>query len=195
MKLIQSLIVLSMVAASPMQNASAGEFLQLNPYSAHIDGAASLSAGFGPNAGLSLPDGLTSSFAMGFVLPLPPEYTTGQRIRLGLAWHTDATTPCDASLRPNFLSVARFGQSHIVDGGIVSDPASGLSPEDGTTTLTAGAKNVTYLEVYEITPPDGTTALAPADVINFGLYRPADVLEDTCAGHLVIQGAAILLGD
>lgn len=190
MKLIHTLILLSAVAAGPVHNAFSAELLQLSPYSAYTEGGATFSDGFGPHAGLELPDGASSSFAMGFVLPLPPEYAAGQDIRVGIAWHTDAATPCDASLRPNFISVARFGKSHIIGSGA----STGLAPENGTSTITASETNVTYLKVYEITPPDGATTLVPGDVINFGLFRPTNATEDDCAGDLVIQHAAVLLG-
>jgi hypothetical protein len=190
MKRFFRLMVLSVLSFGLAQFACAAEFIQLNLYGAYTEGAAVTKDGFGKYAGLHLPDGASSEFELGFVLPLPPDYNAGERIRIGLAWHTDAATPCDAELRPNSISVARFGQPHI-QGGSAAD---GLAPEDGTSILAASLSDVTYLKIYEISPPDGTSTLGPGDVINFGLYRPNNGSQDDCAGDVVIQGAAVLLG-
>lgn len=190
MKRICSLIALFAVSFGQAQVTCADDFIQLNLYGAHTEGAAFTKDGFGANAGLRFPDGASSELELGFVLPLPPDYIAGDKIRIGLAWHTDAATPCDAELRPNSVSVARFGRTHI-QGGSAS---AGLAPQDGTSVLAATQTNVTYLKIYLITPPDGTTTLGPGDIVNFGLYRPTDGSQDNCAGDLVIQGAAVLLG-
>jgi len=177
-------------ALSAPQSLLAFEFASMNPAGAFLGGAAVYNGGFGQHAGIELPNGSsTSSFALGFVVP--DSYVPGQKLRVGVAWHTDAATPCDVTLRPNFLSVARFGQSHILG----PSATSGLAPADGDSTLAATASNVTALKVYTITSPDGTTSLQPFDVINFGLYRSPTAADDDCDGDLTIQGIGVLFGD
>lgn len=181
------LLVFGLTVGS-IEHASALEFIPVNPSGVFLDGSASFQTGFGANAGIRLPDGSLSSFALGIVLP--QSYTPGSPIRIGIAWHTNAVTPCTVDLRPNFISVARVGRAHIVGGGA----STGLSPATGSTILTASAMNVTNAVIYNITSPDGVTPLQAFDVINFGLFRPADAVGDTCAGNLVIQGIVIVVG-
>jgi hypothetical protein len=94
-------------------------------------------------------------------------------------------------LRPNFISVARRGQAHITGPGATT----GLAPVNGSSVIDIAATDTTSVKIFEITPPDGATALAPTDIINFGLYRPTDGAADTCSGDLVIQGIVAVIGD
>jgi len=125
------------------------------------EGGAAYSEGFGANAGIDLPDSGVPNFAFGFTLPFT--YTPGNTVYVGVFWHTDAATPCTAMLRPNFLSVARYGDSYIQGG----NASSGLVSSDGSTDL------------------------QPLDVINLGFFRPAESADDTCTGDVTIQGLAI----
>ncbi len=188
MTIVHAMFLLSVLAASSAPVATAAAMLSLNPAGAALEGAASFETGAGPSAGIRLPDGAVSSFALGFVLP--PDYVAGGRIRVGIAWHTKAAAPCTSVLAPNFISVARVGRGHIVGQGL----ASGLLPTEGNMLLSASTTNVTYLKYYEIRSPDGVTALQAADVINFGFFRQSDSIEDTCAGDLMIQGVGIVTG-
>jgi hypothetical protein len=188
MTIVHAMFLLSVLAADSARVATAASLLSLNPAGAALEGAASYETGAGPSAGIRLPDGAVSSFALGFVLP--PDYVAGGRIRVGIAWHTKAAAPCTSVLAPNFISVARVGRGHIVGQGL----ASGLLPTDGNMLLSASATNITSLKYYEIRSPDGVTALQAADVINFGLFRQSNSSEDTCAGDLMIQGVGILIG-
>jgi hypothetical protein len=189
MRKTYALFILGLASILP-HHALAFGFTSINPAGAFLEGAANFSGGFGQHAGIKLPDGSsTSSFALGFVVP--EDYVPGQQIRVGLAWHTDAITPCTLTLKPNFLSVARFGQPHILGTSVTS----GLVAADGDLTLSAAASNVTALKVYKITSPDGATSLQPFDVINFGLYRSPTDPYDNCAGNLTIQGIGLLFGD
>ena len=174
----------------PLKSASAFDFISQNIYGSFLDGDAYFEAGYGQFAGIRMPDGSsTSSLALSFIVP--EYYIPGERIRIGVAWHTDAPTPCYATLKPNFLSVARFGKEHIKG----SSASSGLEPEDGLDTLYAASENTTGLKIYEISSPDGVTSLKPFHVISFGLFRAPENSSDTCAGTLTIQGIGLLFGD
>jgi hypothetical protein len=171
-----------------IHHASAFELIQVNPSGVFLDGGASFQTGFGANAGIRLPDASVPSFALGFVLP--QSYTTGSPISVGIAWHTGAATPCAFDFRPNFISVARVGRTHIVGPGA----STGLSPATGSTILAASATNVTNAVIYTITSPVAGTPLQAFDVINFGLFRASGAAGDNCAGDLVIQGIVIAIG-
>jgi hypothetical protein len=188
MRPIGTLLLVFGLTVGGIQHASAFELIPVNPSGVSLDGTATFQTGFGANAGIRLPDGSVASFALGFVLP--QSYITGSPIRVAIAWHTNAATSCAVELRPNFISVARVGRTHIVGPGA----STGLSPATGSTILAASATNVTNAVLYNITSPDGVTPLQAFDVINFGLFRPADVPGDTCAGNLVIQGIVLAIG-
>jgi len=190
MKSRHILLLLAITVFLPLKSASAFDFISQNIYGAFLDGDAFFSDGYGRFAGIRLPDSSsTSQLALSFIVP--EYYIPGDRIRVGVAWHTDASTPCSATLKPNFLSVARFGKEHITGSSVTS----GLVPEDGLDTLYAASKNTTGLKIFEITTPDGVTSLKPFHVISFGLFRAPENPSDTCAGTLTIQGIGLLFGD
>jgi hypothetical protein len=157
--------------------------------SLHARNGAVYETGFGANAGLHM--GATGSPAFEAAFLVPPEYTPGRPLYLGVFWHTDSATPCGIELRPNFTSIARIGRTHIQGPGA----ADGLGPLDGSTVLIATATNTTNLKIYTITSPDVQTNLQPFDSINFGLYRPADAPADTCEGNLIVSGIAVAILD
>ncbi len=174
----------------PLKIASAFDFISQNIYGSFLDHDAYFAGGYGRYAGIRMPDGSsTPSLALSFIVP--EYFIPGDRIRVGVAWHTDAPTPCYATLKPNFLSVARFGKEHIPN----ASASSGLEPEDGLDTLYAASENTTGLKIYEISSPDGVTSLKPFHVISFGLFRAPENPSDTCAGTLTIQGIGLLFGD
>ena len=180
------LTALIVAAAPPAIFAELNFFQSLDPAGALTEGDAAYDGGFGQHAGIELPDGSTSSFALGFAVP--PEHPVGEPLLLGIWWHTGAaSTPCTAVLRPNFISVATLNSGHIVGPGA----DTGLSPQDGAPTLDATAPNVTRVKLYTIDSPDGVTPLRPFDAINFGLFRPSADFRDDCDGGLVIQGIAV----
>jgi len=159
--------------------------------SLHARGGAIYETGFGANAGLQLPGTGSPAFEATFVVP--PEYTPGKPLYLGVFWHTNAVsaTPCGLELRPNFTSVARIG-SPVISGPSAS---SGLDPLDGSTVLIASAANTTSLKIYTITSPVAGTNLQPFDSINFGLFRPSVAPADTCEGGLIVHGVAVAILD
>lgn len=160
-------------------------FISLDPAGVHLEDGATYTTGFGRHSGIQMPDIGSPSVAFGFTLPL--NYTVGNTVYVGVFWHTEASTPCTAVLRPNFLSVARYGGSHIQG----FSASSGFISNDGNNELFANGTNVPEIKVYTITRPDGTTELQPLDVINLGLFRRGDNADDTCSGDVTIQGLAI----
>lgn len=190
MKSRPRLLLLVITVFLPLKFSMAFDFISQNIYGSFLEYDAYFSDGYGNFAGIRMPDGSsTPSLTLNFIVP--EYYIPGERIRIGVAWHTDAATPCYATLRPSFLSVARFGKEHITG----SSASSGLEPEDGLNTLYAASKNTTSLKIYEITSPDGVTSLKPFYVISFGLFREPENSSDTCAGTLTIQGIGLLFGD
>lgn len=187
MRLTYTWLLVFGVTVGGIQHASALELIQVNPSGVFLDGGATFQTGFGANAGIRLPDAGTPSFALGFALP--QSYVTGRPITVAIAWHTNAATPCAVDLRPNFISVARVGRTHIVGVGA----STGLSPTTGSTVLLAIATSVTNAALYSVTSPDGATPLQAFDVINIGLFRSTTAASDTCAGNLVVQGILIAI--
>ncbi len=160
----------------------------LNTYGAFLNGSAAVfNDGFGPNSGIDLPDGQSGQFSWSFTVPL--DHIPGNPIVIGLTWHTAAPTPCRASLRSNFISVARLGSTHI-QGPTAS---SGLTPLDGQETLVAGATNTSEIKLFAVQSPNGVTRLQPLDVVTFGMFRAGASAVDTCRGDVTIQGAWIYI--
>ena len=160
------------------------KFLTLNPYSAYLEGSAGFADGFGPNAGLYLPKANSSLFSMGFVLP--PNYTTGGQIALGIMWHT-RSVKCDIMLSPNSISVARPGSTHLIG----DTATSGIEAASGSNTATATSEPFwTQEKFYRITDPTGGR-LQAGDNIIFSLYRPDSSSLDTCDEAMIIQGVYV----
>jgi len=175
---VSTLGTATLVATDPV-------FISLDPAGVHLEGGATYTTGFGRHSGIQMPDSGTPTISFGFTLPL--NYTTGNTVYVGVFWHTEASTPCTAVLRPNFLSVARYGDSHI-QGSLAT---SGFTSNDGNNDLVVNATNVPEIKVYTITRPDGATELRPLDVVNLGLFRRGDDAGDSCSGNVTIQGLAI----
>lgn len=172
----------SEVAAAPT---SVARFISLNPYGAFLDGGARLETGFGAFAGIRFPSSGVPSVAFGFTVP--PDYVPGTSLIVRLVWHSPSTG-CSISLRPNFISVARPGRTHIVGPGA----SSGLDPVGGNTLVAPATANQSGAKDFLIRRPDGVTDLQPGDSVIFGLFRAAGASDDTCTGELVIQGVSIL---
>ena len=183
MKRVKLLLITVGLLFGAAQNAWATSLHSLNTYGASLGtSAAVFRGGFGPNAGIVLPDAQVGTFAWSFTVPL--DHVVGNPIVVGLTWHS-STSPCTASLRPNFISVARLGSTHIQGGGA----STGLAAADGVDTLVANATNSSELKFFLITSPDGVNQLQPLDVVTFGLFRSGASAVDTCTGNINIQGA------
>jgi hypothetical protein len=166
-----------------VDNEGASGFITLSPYGSHREGGAGVTDGFGPHSGLRLPDGSSSSFAHGFILP--PDYVTGNPITVDLIWHTSSTS-CGIVLFPNSIAVARIGRGHLIG----PTATTGLSAIGGSTLSAPSAANQSRLKSYAITAPDGSS-LQSGDSIIFSLYRPSASANDTCPGDLIIQGISV----
>ena len=158
------------------------KFLSLNVFGAFLGGAASFSTGFGPNAGLLLADNANSDFSLGFTVP--PNYTPGTSLAVRVLWHTPAM-PCVMEFRPNFISVARAGSTHLIGPGA----STGLSVAGGP--VAALATNQSVETLVMVNSPVAGANLAPGDVINFGLFRFGAAVTDTCLAPMVIQGLGV----
>lgn len=165
-------------------NIEAQKFLTLNPYSAILGGNATISGGFGFNAGIKFTDVATSSFGLGFVIP--PDYESGDPITVNLIWHTSSAA-CGIEFRPNSIAVARSGQTHLTGGGA----STGLSTIGGNTLTAPTTSNQSSLKQVSITAPDGT-ALNPGDSVIFSMFRFSAHAADTCTGDLVVQGVSVM---
>jgi hypothetical protein len=165
-------------------DAGALRFITLDPYAAHVAGSATLDYGYGPYAGIDLPDSGTGSFALGFTIP--PDHVSGTALTVRLVWHTSSTS-CGIELQPNFLSVARAGRTHLIGGSATS----GLEAVGGTILSAPSTANLSGAQEYTITSPDAGTDLKSGDSVIFGLFRCGTCLYDTCTGDLVIQGVGV----
>jgi len=153
-------------------------------FAAFLDGGATFSTGYGPFAGMGLPDSGVPNFSYAFTIP--PDYTPGTDLVVRFLWHTSATN-CSVLLAPNYISVARAGRTHIV--GPSTD--SGLAMVGGNLLGAGATPNLSLAKDVTITTPVPGTDLMPGDTIIFGLYRSAANPSDTCASDLRIQGVRI----
>lgn len=160
-------------------------FISLDPYGAYVEGGATFSNGFGPYSGLNLPDGVSSSFSLGFTVP--PDYATGTPLTVRMVWHTPATG-CTISFRPNSIAVARPGRTHIIGTGA----SDGLTVIGGTNLSAAATANGSQETRIEIVSPVSGEPLQAGDVIMFSMFRAGAVAADTCTDNLAIQGMALL---
>jgi hypothetical protein len=172
------------VTAAKLAPGVAPKFLSLDPFAALLTQSASLSSGFGPNAGIHMPDGANSSFYLGFTIP--PDYTSGTTLLARLLWHTSGAG-CSIVFLPNAISVARPGRTHIV-GATTGD---GLTVAGGTTLNAPGTANQTNETIVQITSPDGVTDLLAGDSVIFSLFRAGGNANDTCAADMVLQSVSI----
>ena len=160
------------------------KFFTLELFAAYLDGGATFSTGYGPFAGMGLPDSGVPNFSYAFTIP--PDYTPGTDLVVRFLWHTSATN-CSVLLAPNYISVARAGRTHIV--GPSTD--SGLAMVGGNLLGAGATPNLSLAKDVTITTPVPGTDLMPGDTIIFGLYRSAANPSDTCASDLRIQGVRI----
>jgi hypothetical protein len=159
------------------------QYINLQLYGANTAGGASFTTGFGPNAGMQLPNTGVPSFAFEFTTP--PNYASGSTLTVHVIWYTSATS-CTMSLPPNFISVARAGRAHIIGPGA----SSGLTAVGGNTLNAPATANVAEEKQYTITSPDGVTPLNAGDVVVFGLFRTSSGAGD-CAANLTVEGVSI----
>lgn len=164
--------------------ASVARFININPYGVRLE-EGTFATGFGANAGILLPNAATPSISFGFTIP--PDYTPGTAIIVRVVWHSPSTN-CGIELRPNFISVARAGRTHILGPGA----STGLSAVGGTVLNTSAVANRSEAKDYLITSPDGVTDLRPGDSVIVGLFRSAAASTYTCPGNLVIQAISVI---
>jgi hypothetical protein len=172
------------VTAAKLAPGVAPKFFSLDPFAAFLDLSAFFDTGFGPHAGIHMPDGSNSSFYLGFTIP--PDYATGTALIARLLWHTSAAS-CGIAFLPNAISVARPGRTHIT-GATTGD---GLTVVGGTTLNAPGTGNQTNETIVHITSPDGVTDLLAGDSVIFSLFRAGGNGNDTCAADMVLQSVSI----
>lgn len=160
------------------------KFLSLDAMSAFLTTGATMSNGFGPNAGIHLADAANGSFYLGFTIP--PNFTTGGTLVTRLLWHTSATS-CSVEFIPNAISVARPGRTHITGGNV----SSGLTVIGGTRLFVPATSNQTNETRVTITSPDGVTPLQAGDSVIFSLFRGGTGANDSCVADMVIQSVSV----
>jgi hypothetical protein len=159
-------------------------FINLQPYGANIRNGATFASGFGPNAGIILPDASTPAFEFG--ITLPPTYRTGTPLTLRVVWHTSDTS-CGIELAPNFTAVARPGRTHIIG----PTASTGLTAVGGNTLNAPATTNQSSAKSYTLNTPVAGTPLRAGDTYIFGVFRSSAAGSDTCTSSLVVQGASI----
>lgn len=165
-------------------DASQLRFIQLPLASANVSNGAVVQTGWGPNAGIHLPNSGVPGFDYGFTLP--PTYRPGTPLTISVLWHAWASGG-GIALAPNFISVTRPGLTYIA-GPSVTD---GFTPVDGIGLTVPSTVNQSVEKLYTITSPDGVTPLQPGDAVIFGLFRSSASYLDTCAADLVVSGVSI----
>jgi hypothetical protein len=184
---VNSAVKVTNLNADRLDGLDSSQFRTVNvqPFGGLLGGGASYTTGFGPSAGLQLPDSGVPSFSYGFTVPR--DYAVGTALTLRLLWHTSATN-CGAVLPPNYISVARNGSTHIIGPGA----STGLTAVGGDTSTAPGVSNQSSLKLYTITSPVAANPLRPGDSIIFGIYRNAGNPSDTCAANVTVQGVSII---
>jgi hypothetical protein len=172
------------VTAAKLASGVVPKFFTLNIFGAFLGGGTTLSTGYGPYAGMRLPDNLTPEFSFAFTIP--PDYTSGTNLTVRFIWHTPATS-CGIVLAPNYMSVSRAGRTQIVGGSVTS----GMTMVGGTTLSAPATANQSSAKDLTINTPVSGTNLVAGDSIIFGLYRSASSGSDTCANYLAIQGVSV----
>jgi hypothetical protein len=157
------------------------KFISLDAIGAPGDTAV-FSTGFGANTGLRFQDAANNDAS--FHIVLPPDYTPGGAIVGSFTWHTGAIG-CNVSWRPNYTSVSRSGQIHVV----ASSASAGMSnPTPTTAGVTA---NLVQTATFNLTSPLATFTLQPGDSYTFGLFRGGSDGGDTCAADAKIDSMVI----
>jgi hypothetical protein len=160
------------------------KFIQIPLASADVAGGTAFDVGFGPHAGMYLPDSGTPSFDYG--ITLPPTYTAGTALTVRLVWHTSGTSG-GIVLAPNFIAVSRPGRTSIIG----PSATTGLTAVGGDTLSAPSTSNQSEAKLYTIVSPLSTVPLQPGDTVIFGLYRSASDSADTCTSSLVVQGVSV----
>jgi hypothetical protein len=159
-------------------------FVDLQLYGGFLQGGAAYDTGFGPNAGMDLPNAGTPNFAYEFTIPR--WYRSGTNLTLRVVWHTSGTS-CGINLSPNFTSFARPGRTHIIG----PTASTGLTAVGGNTLNAPATANQSSAKNYTISTPVAGTPLKARDTVIIGLFRSSAAAEDTCTSDLVIQGLSI----
>lgn len=177
------------IGPADLSPAAQNKFINFNVFSAILAGSATFTSGFGPNAGITMPENATSSsFALNFTLP--PNYTEGTTLNGSIVW-VPTSGSCNIHFQANYISVARPSVGYLQGPGA----ADGLD-HAGTTnnnTLAAGNANQPRTLAFTITNPNPTMPLRAGDAISFGFFRNSTFSQDTCAGTTAmrIQGISI----
>jgi len=158
--------------------------INLQLFGGFLRNSAFYTVGFGPNAGMQLPNTGTPDFSYGFTIP--QDFTAGTTLNVRLVLHTPSVA-CGIVLPPNYISVARVGQTHIIGPGA----SSGLTAVGGDTVLFGTTPNQSLQKNYTISSPNGVTPLLAGDTVIFGIFRATGSANDTCLGNAVVQGVSI----
>ncbi len=156
------------------------KFISLDIFGDNPADTAVFGIGFGSGAGLRFNNATTDGAS--FHIVLPPDYTPGGAVVGSFTWHTGGTS-CGVGWLPNYVSVSRSGQTHVVGTGAstgMSDPTPNTS---GTTA------NIVQTSSFTLTSPNTSFTLQPGDSYTFGLYR--DGFIDTCASVAFIDSMVI----
>jgi hypothetical protein len=173
----------SILAADLAAGVGVNKFISLDVSAIFVVSPAFVNTGYGPNAGIHLPDGSNGNFYTGFTLP--PDYTSGTTINGKIVWHTSATN-CGIEFSPNATSVSRVGRTHILGSSVTS----GLTTA-GSTLANGGTANLSNLVQFSLTSPQSSVPLQAGDNYIFSLYRAGNSGSDTCAADMVIQGISL----
>lgn len=174
----------SITAADLSSALPKAKFINLDVFGAFLTTGGVFSNGYGPNAGIHLPDASNASFYLNFMLP--PDYTTGGPVTLHLVWHTGEAN-CSIELIPNSMSLARPGRTHITG----QTTGSGITVVGGTRLFAPATAFQSNNLLVSLKAPDGVTPLQAGDAISFSLFRSGSGTNDTCAADFVLQGAMV----
>jgi hypothetical protein len=160
--------------------ASASKWISIDPLAMSARNT-SVTAAFGPSAGLTMPKGGSPLAQFEFSFTVPPDHTPNTPLSVDITWHINQTG-CIVGLRANYVGFARPGGSHLVGPGATS----GLS---GTTGAVPSIANNTTKTTYTVGTPD--LALRPGDAVILGFFRTTLATADTCTADLRITGILV----
>ena len=149
-----------------------------------VDGVSSsvtFTNGFGPFAGMKLPD--SGSPWIAYNLVLPDDFTYGGTLSAKVSWHTQSTN-CSVVLSPDYVSVGSY-PNQFIEG---FSPADGMS--GGGVLANGPIANRVNMTTFTLATPDSSPLWA-GYVYTFGFFRDATNPSDTCTSSMSIDAVTI----
>jgi hypothetical protein len=155
--------------------AAAGKWISIDPFAMNRRDGAAISAGFGANAGVTLPGGPTDLPKFEFGFTVPPDHTPNTPMTIEITWRINQTA-CTVALLSNYTSIARPGSGFR---------NTGLG---NTSNVVPATPNTVTTSAFPLSAAD--FGLRPGDAVLLGFFRSFN--NDTCSEAVFIQGIRVL---